>query len=160
MKIWVVADCVTAYCGYMQAYLKKAGVRGQGARVVKDLCQHLYGTWRNITMDNFFTQYTLAEELLQNKLTIVGTLRKNNAVIPLTMLADRKRQVHTTIFGFNEQTTVAFYAPKKNRSVIMLSTMHHDKKVEPQMDNKPDVILDYNKTKKAVDTLHKFCCQY
>jgi len=67
MKIWVVADSVTAYCGYMQAYLGKVGntvERGQGARVVKNLCQHLCGTGRNITMDNFFTQYTLAQELL------------------------------------------------------------------------------------------------
>ena len=76
------------------------------------------------------------------------------------MFADRKRQVHTTIFGFNGQTTIASYVPKKNRSIIMLSTMHHDKKVEPQMDNKPDIILDYNKTKGAVDTLDKLCCQY
>jgi len=163
MKIWVVADCVTAYCGYMQAYLGKVGStveKGQGARVVKDLCQDLYGSGRNITMDNFFTQYTLAQELLQNKLTIVGTLRKNNAVIPPAMLADRKREVHSTMFGFSGQTTIASYVPKKNEAVIMLSTMHHDRKVEPQMDNKPDIILDYNKTKGAVDTLDKLCCQY
>jgi len=163
MKIWVVADCVTAYCGYIQAYLGKVGStveKGQGARVVKDLCQDLYGSGRNITMDNFFTQYTLAQELLQNKLTIVGTLRKNNAVIPPAMLADRKREVHSTMFGFSGQTTIASYVPKKNKAVIMLSTMHHDRKVEPQMDNKPDIILDYNKTKGAVDTLDKLCCQY
>lgn len=163
MKIWVVSDCTTAYCGYMQAYLGKVGntvEKGQGARVVKDLCQHLYGSGRNITMDNFFTQYTLAQELLQNKLTIIGTLRKNNAVIPRQMLADRKREVQSTLFGFNGQTTIASYVPKKNRCVVMLSTLHHDKTINPQMENKPDIILDYNVTKGAVDTLDKLCCQY
>jgi len=91
---------------------------------------------------------------------IPGHVPDVTSVIYRYRLADRKRQVHITIFGFNGQTTIASYIPKKNRSVIMLFTMHHDKKVEPQMDNKPDIILDYNKTKGAVDTLDKLCCQY
>lgn len=163
MKIWIVADCTTAYCGYMQAYLGKVGdtaEKGQGARVVKDLCQHLYGSGRNVTMDNFFTNYGLAQELLQNQLTVIGTLRKNNAVIPREMLADRKRQIQSTMFGFSEQTTIASYVPKKNRCVVMLSTMHHDNATDPHMENKPEIILDYNRTKGAVDTLDKLCCQY
>jgi len=163
IKIWVVANCVTAYCGYMQAYLGKVGdtvERGQGARVMKDLCQHLYGTGRNITMDNFFQPVHTGTRATPKQTYHYWHFAENNAVSPLTMLADRKRQVYTIIFRFNGQTTIASYVPKKNRSVIMLSTMHHDKKVKPQMDNKPDIILDYDKTKGAVDTVDKLCCQY
>ena len=102
----------------------------------------------------------LAEELLQNKLTVIGTLRKNNAAIPKQMLADRKRPLHSTMFGFNGQKTIASYVPKKNRCVVMLSTLHHNKATDPNMENKPEIILDYNNTKGAVDTLDKLCCQY
>ena len=44
------------------------------------------------------------------------------------------------------------YVPKKNRAVILLSTMHHDNKVSDD-DSKPDIILHYNSTKSGVDNL-------
>jgi hypothetical protein len=36
-----------------------------------------YNTNRNVTVDNWFTSFTLSVELQNNGLTLVGTLRKN-----------------------------------------------------------------------------------
>jgi len=68
----------------------------------------------------------LAEELLKNSLTYVGTLRKNRGEIPADMLPDRKRPIHPSLFGFHDKFTVVSYVPKVNEAVVLLSTLHHD----------------------------------
>ena len=52
------------------------------------------------------------------------------------------------------------YIPKKNRNVIVLSSQHQGAAVEgEEHDFKPEIILDYNKTKTAVDTfVHEYRC--
>jgi hypothetical protein len=162
-KIWIVADIPTAYCSFFQVYLGKTGSapeKNQGSRVVKDLCQHMYDSGRNVTMDNLFTDVTLAQDLLQRRMTIVGTMRKSRAAIPREMLPDRHREVTSSLFGFHDQMTIVSYVPKRNKSVVLLSTMHHDNKISLADDKKPDIILNYNSTKGAVDTLDKMCRQY
>ena len=53
------------------------------------------------------------------------------------------------------------YIPKKNRNVILLSSQHQGAAIEgEEHDFKPEMILDYNKTKSAVDTLDKFVHEY
>jgi len=44
------------------------------------------------------------------------------------------------------------YVPKKNRVVVLLSSMHHDNAVNAEQKNKPQIVLDYNDTKDGVDT--------
>jgi len=66
--------------------------KGRGKRVVRDMTKHLYGTGRNVTVDNFFTDYGLSQELLENKLTLVGTMRKNKSDIPSVMLPNKARK--------------------------------------------------------------------
>lgn len=67
---------------------------------------------------------SLAEDLRSKNLTIVGTLRKNKAFIPSEMQPSKSREVHSTVFGFSEKGTLCSYVPKKNKAVILLSTMH------------------------------------
>ena len=53
------------------------------------------------------------------------------------------------------------YVPKKNRAVILLSSEHTDDQVSGEEHSyKPDMILQYNKTKGAVDTADKLAKQY
>ena len=47
---------------------------------------------RNISMDNFFTDMFLGATLLQNGLTLVGTVRRNKTFIPINFLSSRKRE--------------------------------------------------------------------
>lgn len=49
--------------------------------------------------------------------------------------------------------------PKKNKSVVLLSTMHDDSAIDPET-NKPIIILDYNSHKGGVDTVDKMCSAY
>lgn len=49
---------------------------------VLELTKPFFKTHRNITMDNWFASCELADELAENGLTMVGTLRKNKREIP------------------------------------------------------------------------------
>ena len=56
-------------------------------------------------MDNFFTSVTLAQELLEKKLSLVGTMRKDKKEIPTKFLPARTREVYSSLFGHREQLT-------------------------------------------------------
>jgi hypothetical protein len=81
-------------CNNLQVYAgaREAGTRetNQCARVVNDLTAHL-GTGYDITTDNFFTDIPLAMQLLQRKMSLVDTLRKNMKDIPQYMLPAKNR---------------------------------------------------------------------
>jgi hypothetical protein len=46
---------------------------------VLHLTEEIQGTNRNCTMDNWLSSYEVAEQLLDKKLTMGGTMRKNKA---------------------------------------------------------------------------------
>ena len=48
---------------------------------------------------------------------------------------------------------------KQNKCVVLLSTTHHDKEVDRKT-SKPKIILIYNSTKGAVDTIEQLCHLY
>jgi hypothetical protein len=62
--------------------------------IVKNLTERLRGSGRNITLDNWFTSFPLARELLLHNITIVGTLKMNKKEIPKSFLADNKKKVN------------------------------------------------------------------
>ena len=72
----------------------------------KSLAETLYHAGRNITADNYFTDFALASELLLKKTTYVGTLRKNKSDIPPEFQANKTRPVGSTLFGFDKDTTL------------------------------------------------------
>lgn len=59
---------------------------------------------------------------------------------------------------FDQYTTLILYAPKRKKRVL-LSTMHHDNHVDKDT-GKPDIILSYNSTKGAADTVDQLCHFY
>jgi hypothetical protein len=65
----------------------------------------------------------------------------------------------SSIFGFSDNLTLVSYVPKKNKAVLLLSSMHHDNNVDTET-GKPNIVLDYNKTKGAVDTIDEMCHKY
>ena len=72
-------------------------------------------------------------------------MRKNKGEIRPEFLA--KNSLHSSLFGFNGQKTIVQYVPKKNKCVILLSTKHHEIKISKENDDKPEIILDYNRNK-------------
>jgi hypothetical protein len=155
IKIWSLCDNGTHYVSNLQVYLGKEGPspeQQQGARVVRQLTSHLYGTGRNVTTDNFFTSYDLGQFLLSHNLTLLGTMRKNRTELPPEFLPKTRQQFESK-FAFTNNTALVSYAPRKNKTVVLLSTMHSKPDTYDEVEEcKPYMILDYNMTKGAVDS--------
>ena len=45
--------------------------------IVKRFMKPLFKSGRNLTIDNWYTSYDLAKDLLSEKIIIIGTMRKN-----------------------------------------------------------------------------------
>jgi hypothetical protein len=96
--------------------------------------------------------FRLAKELQAKKLTIIGTLRNNKPEIPIEFHSNKSREVGSSLFGFQDYLALVSFVPKQNKAVLLLSLTHHDNLVD-QKSGKSNIILDYNKTKGAVDTV-------
>ncbi|KRZ08871.1 PiggyBac transposable element-derived protein 4 [Trichinella zimbabwensis] len=162
IKFWVTCCSKSSYAWNMQIYTGKpsSGIRekNQGMRVVLDMAKGLKG--HNVTCDNFFTSYSLGVELRKKNLTLVGTVKKNKPELPWELLHLQGRELNSSRFAFSEDCTIVSYVPKKNKNVLVLSTMHNDTRVSDGKGSKPDIILHYNNTKGGVDNLDKMTSTY
>lgn len=70
-------------------------------------------------------------------------------------MVSKKREAQSSIFAFQEDVRLVSYAPKKNRSVVLVSSMHSDAEIDPLTENmkKPENISFYNSTKSGVDVI-------
>nr|XP_022906140.1 piggyBac transposable element-derived protein 4-like [Onthophagus taurus] len=156
IKIVMLCDSSSKYLVDACPYLGK-GTQTGGLPVanyfVKELTKSVHGSNRNITMDNWFTSVDLADELLQKpyKLTMLGTIKKNKREIPPQLLETKGRNPKTSMFCFDRNKTLVSYEPKKNKIVLLLSTMHDGAEISEE-NGKPMMILNYNETKGGVDT--------
>ena len=55
----------------------------------------------------------------------------------------RRRPEYSSLFGFTKDLTLVSYVPEKNRSVVLLSSLHHDDVVCDDTE-KPEVIEYYS----------------
>lgn len=94
----------------------------------------------------------MAKWLLENKITLTGTLRKNKREIPPEFLPYRKKELYSSIFGFTKEISMVSYVPAKSRSVILISTMHNDDLIDEDSGakKKPEIITFYYSTKGEV----------
>lgn len=159
IKIWVTCDVGTSYAWKMDIYTgKPAGAAAevnQGKRVVLEMTEGLQGN--TVTCDNFFTSYSLAEELLKRKVALVGTIRKNKPELPPILLQVRQRALFSSIFAFTRTHTAVSYIPRRGKNVLLLSTKHREPAVTDDEKKKPKIIADYNRCKGGVDNLDKVC---
>lgn len=164
IKMWFLCDSQNYYAYNTQVYVGRdrncKPERNQGQRVVLDLCEGI--TDRNITCDNFFTSYKLAEELQKKHMTIVGTIRKNRVEIPPVLVQLKRKPVYSTEFVYEHKLPAILisYVPKKNRSVSLLSTYHNKIEFEENEKQKPSIISFYNKTKFGVDLMDQMVGTY
>uniref|UniRef100_A0AAX7VMN6 PiggyBac transposable element-derived protein domain-containing protein n=1 Tax=Astatotilapia calliptera TaxID=8154 RepID=A0AAX7VMN6_ASTCA len=162
LKIWALCDVQTSYAWRLQVYTGKSASANreinQGMRVVLELTEGLQG--HTVTTDNFFTSFPLAEELRKRRMALVGTLRLNKPELPPQLLNIREREVLSSVFAFSRNRAVVSYLPKKRKNVVVLSTRHRQPQVQDFGKKKPQIILDYNKCKGAVDHLDQVCGTY
>ena len=115
IKIWAACDARTSYAWNMQVYTGKSadGVpeKNEGKRVVLEMTAGLRG--HKITCDNFFTSYALGQELLQKRLTMVGTVRKNKPELPPALLNIKDRDRFFSKFAFTNTHALVSYCPQK-----------------------------------------------
>lgn len=170
IKVQAAVDCESFYTSKIEVYAGKQpdgpySVINKPEAIVKRITSHLLGRGRNITMDNWYTSYELVDFLRKNQTTAVGTLRKNKAFIPMFLKAG-KRTERSSIFVHQKHMSLVSYVPKKNKCVLVLSSLHHDDKIHPDGPNErkrkclPEIINFYNKTKCGVDTTDQMTATY
>ena len=154
IKIWANCENPLGYVWNSQVYtgqISFAPEKKQGQRVVLDLVKGL-GQGHGVICDNFFTSLELAKELAKQYKTLLGTIRQIRKEVPKIMLPSKSREVNSSLFLFLRDPMMVSYVPRKNKSVILLSSQHNDQAVSTAEHAKPDIILDYNKSKGAVDS--------
>lgn len=160
IKVVTMCDSRTYYMIDAIPYVGKDPGNTTAQYYVNTLSETIHGTGRNITCDNWFMSVPLAEQMLRDhNLTLVGTLRRNKREIPQSFLASRHKSVNTSQFGFSDKTMLVSFTPKKNKCVLLVSTMHNQPDVN-EVSKKPEVVEFYNSTKGGVDTFDKMVHAY
>lgn len=159
IKIFWITDAVNSYPLKGEIYVGKQPdeitQHNFASRLVNRLSAKYVNKGRTITMDNFFTSCDLALQLLEKQTTMIGTIRSNKPELPPEFTQKqhiRSREIGSSLFCFSDELTLVSYVPKKNKNVLVLSTLHSTGEVDAKT-NKPKIILDYNRTKSGVDTL-------
>ncbi|KAJ8971361.1 hypothetical protein NQ314_000742 [Rhamnusium bicolor] len=164
IKIYALSDAKMYYTAILEVYVGTQpegpfSVSNSALALVDRLCQPIRGIGRNLTTDNFFTSLELAELLLSQKITTVGTIRKNKRALPPEFVNGKNRPVATSMFAYRDNCTLVSYIPKKGKNVLLISTMHDDDSIS-EVTGKPEIVIDYNCTKGGVDTVDQLCANY
>lgn len=171
IKIYALVDARTYFTVNMEVYCgtQPEGpycVKNDASSLVKRLLLPVDKSGRNVTTDNYFTSIPLANDLFVNhRTTMVGTVRKNKPQLPPEFKNVKDRPVFSTIFGFGanpNKTLLVSYVPKKNKNVIMLSTLHSEDEIDAETGDsmKPEVISFYNMSKGGVDVVDRMKKEY
>nr|XP_005172805.1 dual specificity protein phosphatase 26 isoform X1 [Danio rerio]XP_005172806.1 dual specificity protein phosphatase 26 isoform X1 [Danio rerio] len=162
IQIWAVCDSKSSYAWNMQIHTGKPAdgkaEEDQAMRVVLDMTSALEG--HNITCDQSFTSYALGEELLRRNITMIGTTRLSNPELPPALLSVKGRAINSSKFAFTDTHTLVSYHPRKNKNVLVMSTLHRDDAENSDEQSKPQMILDYNSTRGGVDNFDKLTSTY
>jgi hypothetical protein len=166
LKFWFLVDNETKYIYNVLPYLGAVEKdERQGLKladfVVRRLISPLAKKAYNVTCDNFFTSVELAQYLLAQNTTMVGTLRQNSKNIP-SYFHEKQLAFSETMFCYSPktQTLLLKYQCKKKKSVMLLSTMHCHPHVDETEVKKPLVIHYYNINKCGVDTADAMLREY
>ncbi|KAF2902881.1 hypothetical protein ILUMI_03302 [Ignelater luminosus] len=89
-----------------------------------------------------------------------GTILKNKLELPQKLVTTRGRDVYSTKFGYQDKVMLASYWPKKEKIATLLPIVHDSGQISETEKKKMQMIIDYNKTKSGVDTMHKLARTY
>lgn len=164
LKSWCLNDCETAYCWNIIMYTGKGEEREGplGEHVVLSLAKNLYNTGLNVTSDNFFTSLQLANKLLEQNLTLLGTIRAHRREIPFAFRSFKERTLYSSEFLYTTEKNIQLvsYKCKKNKVVLVLSSQHQSTAVSDCPKKTPVSIQDYNATKVGTDVMDQMISYY
>ena len=159
IKIIMMCDAKTYYMCVATPYVGKENrdtTHSIPTYYILNLTNNIQGSNRNVTLDNWFSSCELCDKLSSRGLTMVGTMRKNKPDIPPIMTEVKKKAVCTSTFAFQEEKMLVSYVPRKNKCVVLLSSMHTSNHIDEET-KKPEVVLFYNETKGGVDSFDQLC---
>ena len=127
--------------------------------IVIKLCLVYFGTGRDIYVDLYFTSRALVCNLLQQNLTLIGTIMANRREVSSQFKAAKGREVESTkaLYNHSNKILLLSYVPKRNKNVLMMSSSHSSISIT-DCHKKLTVMTDYNKHRGGVDTLDENCC--
>ena len=125
--------------------------------IAMKLCSIYFGTGRDIYVDRYFTSHGLVCNLLQQNLTLIGTIMANRCEVLSQFKAAKGREVESTkaLYDHSNKILLLSYVHKRNKNALMMSSSNFSISI---MDchNKHTVITDYDKHKGGVDTLDEY----
>ncbi|XP_041844880.1 uncharacterized protein LOC121645749 isoform X1 [Melanotaenia boesemani] len=164
IKFWVACDLKSKYVCNVIPYLGKDPSRPSGERlsenVVMKLMEPFMDKGRTVTTDNFFTSLSLAQRLLNRKTTLLGTVNKIRRELPGSAKQAINRQEFSTQVFSTSGVTLTVYAPKRRKTVCILSSMHSVVETEDTRKKKPNTVTDYNSMKCGVDVMDQMVREY
>ena len=106
----------------------------------------------------YFTSMSIADWLLGHNITVTGTMRADRKGIPPEMKMIPGREPKPTKWCYNEKKMVISWADKKIKQkdpklVLLVSTMHDQRKVSKNQRTKPQAIVYYDSMKGGVDVV-------
>ncbi|XP_058803567.1 piggyBac transposable element-derived protein 4-like [Phymastichus coffea] len=161
LKIFALNDPTTSYLIYVLPYLGKIPLSDKLEN--EQLTEYyfrkctvpIYNTHSAVTCDNWFTSVPLLQRMKEEPygLKITDTVKKNKKEIPAEFKVSGKSVLSAKFCHANDLMLVS-YTPKKNKIVLVISS---DKCTDATNNGKPEVILDYNKTKGGTDCFDWLC---
>ena len=131
IKIWAICNSTLLYVLKMDVYkgreIGEPRETNLGSKLVLKLSEPFKKNGRNITCNNFFTNFQLGRKLLMQNLTIVGTIQKNRTELPAEFVSTKTKKESTTLYGYQKEAMIVSFCPKKGKLVTLLSTMRSDK---------------------------------
>lgn len=141
------------YCGRAQDSPRESGV---AEKTVLSLTSFYNSSGRSVFIDRYFTSHSLCVKLLQNGLTMIGTVMSNRRDVPKPLKTVKDREMYSTIEVWDSEHRIMLisYVPKKGRNVLLMTSAHSSAEIQNARDDKkPLVIHEYNQGKGGVDLL-------
>lgn len=164
LKFWQLVDSSNQYLCNFNVYTGKEGkevTKNLGEKVTLKLVEPFNNSGRNVSTDNYFTSSQLADRLWERNITLVGTIKHGRREVISQAFPSTKREVLSSDFYFSQHQTLISYVPKKGKAVNILTTQHHDRKVDTSNEKKkPDAIHYYNQTMGGSDVLDQLVGYY
>lgn len=163
IKFWLLVCVHSKYILNGFPYTGKDENRPQdqkvGESVVLRLMEPYFGQGHNVTTDNFFTSLNLSERLKKKATSLVGTLNRIRREVP-QVAKTSNQPLHSTILFKKDDTTLTVYQGKKNKNVLLLSSLHPTVQINSNEKLTPETIQFYNETKYGVDVVDQMARLY
>jgi hypothetical protein len=105
--------------------------------------------------DNWFSSLELAQELKQHRISFIGTIRKNSrAVPPIARSTVGRVRKDTKVYYDNHGTALVSFWDKGTHPVLLIDTLHRTIPI-PEVNQKCQTVMEYNRTKSGVDMFDK-----